>query len=175
MAGTSGTTFLLAAAIMALLALLVGPVAANTQVERKLATKHMHRSLQTSVFCPTELAVCSEDASCSVCLDHFAGQYDGCFEEFCDDSQQEFCCALEGEEEDCATDSAFADYIGGYFTHSPNLARVSSGKMCCRLETTVDSTRHKATHLPPGSAFKTSGTPQCTLIPISNGTLFDLP
>jgi len=127
MTGRTGAGFLPAAAMVALLALLAGLVAATPQLESKPAipTKRrmMDRSLQTeSSVCPTELATCNLDQSCLDCFEHFASQYDACFEEFCDDAQTEFCCALAGEEENCANDVAFANYIGGW---SPG---------CCQID-----------------------------------------
>lgn len=117
MAGKTGACSLPAAAMMALV-LLVGLVAANTQLESELAPpakgRMMHRSLQTdSDECATEAVTCSLDASCSECLTHFESQYDDCREEFCDNAQTEVCCALAGEEENCTTDAAFVDYFGG--------------------------------------------------------------
>ncbi len=122
MAGRTGTGFLPAATMTAtaLLLLLVGLVAANTRLESELAppaAKRMmtERSLQTSSsVCPTEYATCSEDSSCVDCFNHFSSQYEACFEQYCEDAQTEFCCALAGEEEYCATDVVFANYIGGW-------------------------------------------------------------
>lgn len=103
---------------MALLFLLVGLVAADTQLGRADIPKGtMRRALTTSdTECSTELAACGADASCIACLEALQLQASACDLDDvlipCEEIQGRFCCALEEEDENCEADAAFLAYVG---------------------------------------------------------------
>lgn len=117
MAGRTTTAYLLPA-VMALLFLLVGLVAAD---DVRLANEEggmgmMRRALTTSASeCAAEYSACSSDTSCITCVTEFLSEEEGCGFVFgipCEDAQDAACCALADEEEDCETDTNFGNYLG---------------------------------------------------------------
>ncbi|CAN0262687.1 unnamed protein product [Ectocarpus sp. 4 AP-2014] len=115
MAGRTSTAYLLPA-VMALLFLLVGLVAAD---DVRLANEEggmgtMRRAFTTSTSeCASELSTCASDASCTTCLTEYLSKEDGCGVEgsSCDDGQDAVCCALADEEENCEDDTAFGNFL----------------------------------------------------------------
>ncbi|CAN0046722.1 unnamed protein product [Ectocarpus sp. 6 AP-2014] len=115
MAGRTTTAYLLPA-VMALLFLLVGLVAAD---DVRLANEEggmgttMRRALTTSASeCAAEASACSSDTSCATCLIEFASKEE-CFTDLslCEDVQDAVCCTLADEEENCETDTTFGNYL----------------------------------------------------------------
>lgn len=116
------TACVLPAAIALVLVVFVGLVAVDAQVENEAGPMDiMRRSLTTSEFsiCPTELADCyyTDDESCRECVNVVSEGTASCDEDgvsSCSDVQDFYCCALEGEGEDCADNHVFASYIGRF-------------------------------------------------------------
>lgn len=102
---------------MALLFLLVGLVAGD---DVRLANEEggmgtMRRALTTSASeCAAELSACNLDTSCTTCLTEYSSKEEGCGLEGspCEDGQDAVCCALADEEENCETDTTFANFLG---------------------------------------------------------------
>lgn len=101
-------------ATKALLFLPVGFVVADTTYNREAIS----RSLVTSdTACASELDACNADASCVECFNVFVDNIDACQNSLslsCDDVQDDYCCALAAEDEDCENSLTFGNFIGKY-------------------------------------------------------------
>lgn len=94
-----------------LLFLPVGFVATDTTYNRAAIS----RSLATSdTACASELDACNADDSCIECFNVFADSIDACQSSLslsCDDVQDDYCCALAAEDEDCENSFTFGSLI----------------------------------------------------------------
>lgn len=117
MAGRTTTAHLLPA-VMALLFLLVGLVAADdvrlaNEEEGGMGT--MRRALTTSASeCAAEFSACTLDASCTTCSNVYVSKAEECGlveGSPCEDAQDAVCCALADEEENCETDTTFGNFL----------------------------------------------------------------
>ncbi|CAN0547713.1 unnamed protein product [Ectocarpus sp. 12 AP-2014] len=123
-----------ASALMALLLALAGIVAATaTPKSVTMGGPLIRRSLATSDVgedCAAEIAACEADSSCVDCNEVFFDNYDGCtgFATTipCDEMQEDFCCALADEAEECYSDTTFTNYAECLYS-SLNSGCISSG------------------------------------------------
>lgn len=110
------TTAGVLSAVMALLLVLVGLVAADAQV----ANLADPRSLATSGIdteCSTEASACTEDESCIDCLSSLGSGLSSCSTEgvdSCGDAADYYCCAIAAEDSDCLDNQTFSIYLGAY-------------------------------------------------------------
>lgn len=114
------TTSVLPAA-KALLLVLVGLVAAHAQVANEADPMGiMRRSLLTSSagsICSAEATDCIGDESCVDCFTSLSEGMSSCKTDevtSCGAAQDAFCCTLEEQSEECKSNSASANYFGGW-------------------------------------------------------------
>lgn len=113
MTGRTGTC--LSPTAMALLFLLAGVAATRAPFEGAVNEMGLKRTLITDGECITEGSACLEDASCQACDDVFQARFYDCYEyDVCTEAQEQICCMLEDEDEDCENNTKFSDLIGAF-------------------------------------------------------------